>query len=112
MGNRNADKGARNERKVKAQLESLGWFVVKAGGSLGIFDLVAIHPDKEKGFLIQVKSNRQPPKAEREAIFNFPVPNYMSKLVWIVIDGKPREPIIEYYGEMNVYPVPPEVVLS
>lgn len=112
MANSAKAKGSRNELKVKAQLETLGWSVVKAGGSLGIFDLVAIHPDKDKGFLIQVKSNRQPPKAEREAIFTFPVPPYMSKLVWIVMDGKPREPIIEYYGEMNVYPVPPEVVLT
>lgn len=112
MANSAKAKGTRNELKVKAQLEALGWSVVKAGGSLGIFDLVAIHPDKDKGFLIQVKSNRQPEKKERDAIAAFPVPPYMSKLVWVVIDRKPMQPIIDYYGETGVLPVPPEVVLS
>lgn len=112
MGNSAKDKGTRNEHKVRDQLEARGWSVVKAGGSLGVFDLVAIHPDKEKGFLIQVKSNRQPEKKERDTIAAFSVPPYMSKLVWIVIDHKPMQPIIDYYGDTGVLPVPPEVVLT
>ena len=113
MANSAKAKGTRNELKVRDQLEARGWSVVKAGGSLGMFDLVAIHPDKEKGFLVQVKSNRQPPKKERNAIASFPVPPYMSKLVWIVIDNYPMKPIIEYYsGDAGILPVPPEVILT
>ena len=37
----NARKGADFERRVKAHLESLGYYVVKSGGSKGAADLVA-----------------------------------------------------------------------
>lgn len=62
-------KGARRELQAKAILEDFGWCVTKAGGSLGLFDLVAIQG--RDIIFIQVKSNKRPPKKEREAIQKF-----------------------------------------
>ncbi len=44
------------ERKVRLLLESNGWKVVRAGGSLGVADLVCIR--KGKCMLLQVKSTK------------------------------------------------------
>ncbi|MCP4900197.1 MAG: hypothetical protein GY906_24765 [bacterium] len=63
-------KGARSERKVRAQLEADGWHVVKSGGSLGLWDLVALHPTG-KVRLVQVKTNRKPPKKEMKKLSEF-----------------------------------------
>lgn len=37
--------GHQRERQVKKLLEEQGWFVIRAPGSLGVADLVAIQPD-------------------------------------------------------------------
>ncbi|HEV8713304.1 MAG TPA: hypothetical protein VGX03_10800, partial [Candidatus Binatia bacterium] len=37
-------KGSRRERQARTILETAGYFVVKAGGSLGCWDLVALGP--------------------------------------------------------------------
>lgn len=63
-------KGARSERKVKKEQEKEGWYVVKAGGSLGLWDLVALHPNGTVKFL-QVKSNRMPSTTERKRLQTF-----------------------------------------
>lgn len=42
MGNRNRDRGDYLERQTKAALEAFGWVVVRAAGSLGAADLLAI----------------------------------------------------------------------
>lgn len=55
-------KGARLERRIKTTLEAGGWFVIKAGGSLGAYDLIAFSKDVE--LFIQAKCNRKPPPAE------------------------------------------------
>lgn len=106
------EKGAARERMVKAQLEARGWMVTKSSASLGLFDLICIHPDKSQALLIQVKSNRAPEPPERDKIFTFLVPDYCTKLVWIVKDGKPKEPIIHHYGSRNIYQVDWRVYLE
>jgi len=46
-------KGARAERRARAMLEADGWTVIRAGGSFGPFDLVAV---SRRGVrLLQVK---------------------------------------------------------
>ncbi len=85
-------KGARRERQARTILETAGYFVVKAGGSLGIFDLVALGPAGAR--LIQVKSNEKPRPAERERLELFPHLPYCSKELWIFHD-RVREPAIE-----------------
>lgn len=67
-------KGSRRERQVRDLLREQGYEVVRAGGSLGMFDLVATPTDPDcvrdaAGLYlvryIQVKSNQWPPPAER-----------------------------------------------
>lgn len=66
----NKAKGSRREREVRDIHLELGYDVIKAGGSLGIFDLACISKSLRFGIvgmklpdlkLIQVKSNRIDP---------------------------------------------------
>jgi Holliday junction resolvase-like predicted endonuclease len=59
-------KGTRNEHKTRRYLEKRGWRCVRAGGSLGAFDLIAF---SRKGIrFIQVKSNRGAGPLERQRL--------------------------------------------
>ena len=111
IGRNNKFKGAKRERLVKSQLEAQGWCVTKGAGSLGVFDLIAINPDVNTALCIQVKSNNPPAPRERDQILAFLVPSYVQKLVWIVSDGKPRQPRIYVYGK-NITEVPSEWYLK
>jgi Holliday junction resolvase len=77
-------KGARAERKIKAHLQEFGAYVIKAGGSLGVFDLVSL--DMNGVFLVQVKCNRMPGKTEMKALTDFKTPSYASKWLAVVPD--------------------------
>jgi hypothetical protein len=88
-------KGARRERQARTILETAGYHVVKAGGSLGMFDLVALGPSGAR--LVQVKSNEKPRPAERERLDLFPRYPYTSKEIWVFFD-RVREPLIEVLG--------------
>jgi len=89
-------KGNRNERRTKKLLEATGYRGVKSGGSLGEFDLIMMGPGSVR--LIQVKSNRRPPPAERETIAEFPIKTgdqlTVSKEIWVWKD-RIKEPMIE-----------------
>ena len=89
-------KGNQRELKTKHLLEKSGYKGIKAGGSLGEFDLVMMRPGSLR--LVQVKSNRRPPPVEMEAIREFELKTgdvvTISKEVWIWKDYK-REPLIE-----------------
>ena len=52
----NRTRGDYHERRTRAQLESLGWFVIRAGGSLGPADLVALRSDR-RPWLVACKIN-------------------------------------------------------
>ena len=88
-------KGARRERQARKILETAGYYVVKAGGSLGIFDLVALGPQGAR--LIQCKSNEKPRPAERERLELFPRLPYCSKELWVFYDRQ-KEPVVEVLG--------------
>ena len=47
-------KGTRNEHRSRALLEASGYRVFRSGGSLGEWDLVALHPSGDV-LLLQVK---------------------------------------------------------
>jgi Holliday junction resolvase len=49
-------RGHNRERQVRKELEKEGWLVVRAGGSLGIADLVALKATKQPR-IIEVKSD-------------------------------------------------------
>lgn len=72
-------KGARNERRSRRLLEAAGFCVVRAGGSLGPFDLVALNASCV--LLVQVKSNRWPSEAELETMRSFPAPHGSLKVI-------------------------------
>ena len=88
-------KGSRNERKSRDLLESVGCSVVKAGGSLGAWDIVGISP--VGGYLVQVKSNRRPGSVELETMREFKAPPGFLKLLHIWVDREkwPRVEVIE-----------------
>ncbi len=84
-------KGSRNEHRAIRILEAAGYACTRAAASLGVFDIVAISCQGVR--LIQVKSNRPPCPAEREAIELFEVPPGASKEIWVFYDYQ-REPVI------------------
>lgn len=72
-------KGSRNERRTIRLLEGAGYVCTKAGGSLGVWDVIAIGPTDI--VLVQVKSNAWPGSVEMEALRLFRAPPNARKLV-------------------------------
>lgn len=62
-------KGSKFERKAKLILQKEGYYVVKAGASLSLFDLIAFNTDEIK--FIQIKTNHQPTRKEIEKYKSF-----------------------------------------
>jgi len=77
------NKGSRNERRAKKELEQDGYYVSKAGGSLGLWDLVCF--DMSHLRLIQVKTNYCR-VAEREQLKEFEAPDFAVKELWVYKD--------------------------
>jgi Holliday junction resolvase len=66
-------RGRAREREVKKKLEAEGFFVIKAGGSFGEADLVALKAG-QRGMMIEVKSTTAGPfhsfgPEKREALY-------------------------------------------
>lgn len=74
-------KGTRAELRSKRLLESAGYHVVKAGASLGAFDLIALAPSGVR--CVQVKCNRPPSPAEREAMTLVALPDGATREYWV-----------------------------
>lgn len=85
--------GTRNERRARALLESSGYSVVRADGSLGAFDLVAV--GRKGVILILLKTNRGPGVTERAQLERFDkLPAGASKQIWLFRD-RCTDPSIE-----------------
>lgn len=84
-------KGNRNEYKSMRLHELAGAYCVRSGGSLGLWDFVAIYPTTL--LLVQVKSNRWPGHDEVQALSQFVPPHYGRKVVerW---DDYARSPLV------------------
>jgi Holliday junction resolvase len=82
-----AHKGRRVEWKTRDALEAQGYAVVRAAGSHGVFDLVAIGPKDVR--LLQVKANRWPGSDEMEKLRSFRCPAIVSREVWRWDDRMP-----------------------
>lgn len=89
-------KGSVNERKSRDYLIGKGFTVIKAGASLGAFDLVAY--DASEVWFIQVKTNGTGSPAEREAMVKTLVPINGRKFLHIWHDGAPKPEIRELRG--------------
>jgi Holliday junction resolvase len=85
-------KGARTEYKARRILEAAGYQVVKAGGSLGLFDLIAYCSTDAR--FIQVKANGYCSAAEREQLALVQLPPGCSKEIWRFKD-RVKAPLIE-----------------
>jgi len=87
-------KGTYYEHRARRILEAAGYVCTRAGGSLGVFDLIAIGPHDVR--CVQVKGgNRNYLSAvEREAIALLVVPGNVSKEAWR-FPKHARAPLIE-----------------
>ncbi len=74
-------KGNRNEYKTIRLLESLGYECFRMAGSLGRFDVIGISASDVA--LVQVKSNRNPSRAELDAIRELDAPDNCRKLIHV-----------------------------
>lgn len=89
-------KGSRSERRAVLRLEAEGYVCTKAGGSLGLFDVVAIGPTDVR--LLQVKAGTaRLSRSERAAIVALTVPANVRKEYWR-FPNRCREPLIEALG--------------
>src|SRR5579864_9348878 len=89
-------KGTRAEHRAMRILETAGYVCIRAGGSLGLFDVIAVGPVDVR--LIQVKAGTKYLSAvEREHIAALPVPANVSREAWRFPD-RCREPLIERIG--------------
>jgi Holliday junction resolvase len=89
-------KGSRAELRCIRILEAAGYCCTKAGGSLGVFDVIALGPVNVRA--IQVKAGTARLSGlEREAIGQVTVPANCSKEYWRFPDYC-REPLIEVLG--------------
>jgi Holliday junction resolvase len=86
-------KGSRAELKAIRILEAAGYVCTKAGGSLGLFDVVAVGRLDVR--LLQVKSGGAYASAvEREQLELLPVPANCSKEIWR-FPNFARTPLVE-----------------
>lgn len=72
-------KGRRNEWRSRQILEAAGYTVIRAGGSLGEWDLIGFRADG--GMLVQVKTRDWPGRIEMEILREFIAPPHFVKLV-------------------------------
>lgn len=91
-------KGSRRERQARNILEKDGYLVTKAGASLGAFDIIAIKPGDVR--LVQVKSNRPPPRAERRTLLELAAQLCTQAVIrvehWVFKDGL-SAPLVKTY---------------
>ena len=86
-------KGARAERRAIKMLERSGYICTRAGGSLGLFDVIAVGPADVR--LLQVKAgSTYLSGVEREQIAALTVPANVSRECWRFPD-RARAPLIE-----------------
>ena len=86
-------KGSRAEHRCIAVLEAAGYICTKAGGSLGLFDVVAIGRADVRCVQVKAGTSRCSP-AEKERLQLLPVPANCSKEIWRFPD-RCRAPLIE-----------------
>ncbi len=88
------------ELKTRDLLIADGYDVTKSGGSLGLFDLLAVGPIDLR--MIQVKANRKPGKPERERLEAYgrnKLPNYATAEIWVWRDYAREPDILVWNGE-------------
>lgn len=72
-------KGSRNEHRSIRLLEASGYVCTRAGGSLGVWDIIGIGSNDI--MLVQVKTRDWPLSAEMETLREFKAPQNCKKLI-------------------------------
>ena len=85
-------KGANAEYKARRLLERLGYYVIRAAGSHGPADLVAISQTELKVIQVKCGQARCSP-LEREQLQLLPLPSIASREVWTFKDYA-RAPVV------------------
>jgi hypothetical protein len=80
MPNTNYRKRARLERLARPELERQGYVVIRAAGSKGPCDLVALN--KHEILLIQVKAEGAVRPADRQKLADMPAPGNAVREIW------------------------------
>ncbi len=87
-------KGSRAELRAVRILERAGYACTKAGGSLGMFDVIAIGPQDIRCLQVKAGDGNYCSKVERELMRECAVPANVSVEIWRFPD-RCREPLIE-----------------
>jgi Holliday junction resolvase len=87
-------KGTRAERRAIRILEAAGYVCTKAGGSLGVFDVIAIGPQDIRCIQVKAGSGNYCSAVEREVMRACIVPAIVSVEIWRFPD-RCRAPLIE-----------------
>ena len=87
------NRGRRAEWLAKQDLQTEGYTVVRAAGSKGSWDLIAVHLDHPVVRLIQVKSVKDPKQIKTEikkfmAALPLPRREHFTQELWVYIRGK------------------------
>ena len=80
MPNTNYRKGARLERLARLELERQGYVVIRAAGSKGACDLVALN--QHEILLIQVKAEGVVRPVDRQKLADLPAPGNAVREIW------------------------------
>lgn len=93
IGKRNKRRGTTVEYRARDWLREAGYYVVRAAGSHGAFDLVALGP--RSGLAVSVKGDRAKlSDEERAEMLAVPIPPNFERQYWR-IPKRARAPIIE-----------------
>ena len=87
-------KGARGEHRCIKQLEAVGYCCTRAGGSLGVFDVIAIGATDVKAIQVKCGTGNYVSAVEREHLTLLTVPASVSKEIWRYPD-RCKAPLIE-----------------
>ena len=100
MSNHGKRKGTRAELKCIRILEAAGYCCTKAGGSLGVFDVIALGPRDVRAIQVKAGTARLSP-LEREQMQGTEVPPNCTREYWHFADyaRKPEIQIIAGDGE-------------
>jgi hypothetical protein len=75
--------GKRAEDNARKSLRSIGYHVIRAAASQGIFDLVAFHPEGREVVAVQIKRGDKPSPCEYKSAVDLPVaPGVLKLVVW------------------------------
>jgi len=91
-------KGSKREYQTRNKLRKQGYNVLRAAGSHGVFDIVAINSESVR--LIQVKNCKKRlyiDKGAERSIENFNCPDNCSKEIWVYVDYDRENPHIFKY---------------